>query len=364
MLGSPSLKVLDRYVFGVNAWPFVQIVAGLVVVYLGYVTSIGLAYILAGDMDLRLLGEYLFARTIIATEVIVPVAAFMAVVLAQVRLHRDREAHVFYAAGISPIRLNLATLTFSLLAAVLCFVLTVYGRPWAYQISDRILSESLGISIKTMQPRVFYDLGDGLVLMGRRVDRDVEQLTSVFVSRSGPTSTEVLIAKRAEIATFADGEEYLKLDDVVQYEINVANAADVVRRFRTLTYRMPSPPENIREIRRNAQESSVLRESNIPADIAEYQWRVALPLILFFMTLTAIRIGRTVPGHPGTSRIWYGLLIYICTLVLASIVRAGVTNNTLNMPLGIFSIPAIFALLTVYQIYSENHGRRLAWAAR
>ena len=125
--------ILQRYILREISVPAVVAMLLLAAIYAAYsatdVLSEAVAGRVAGDTILQLVG----LRTLIACEVLLPTALYLAVVWGFVRLDRDAELAVLRASGVSLAQLFVPVLWLALIGVVLVAALTLQLRPWAYR---------------------------------------------------------------------------------------------------------------------------------------------------------------------------------------------------------------------------------------
>jgi lipopolysaccharide export system permease protein len=348
--------LLDRFVLLNGTLPVVQMLLGLLLIYTGFIASVALGSILVGVVEASEFGWYLLARDVIALEVLVPTAAFLGVVVGVTRLHSNREAYAFYSSGVSPGRFTLSVVLFGCLVAALVFVLTNYGRPWAYMKSDQIINVGGDFQLEAIQPRQFEDLGDGIILFARRVRRDVGLLEDVFVSRKLPGEMDVVRAETAKILTAENGRQRLLFTNGHEYKVSLLDGADRTSKFATLSMLLERPSAELVEQRRKAKGTQMLALSSRPQDVAELQWRRCLPMISLLLVLFGIRMGRAAPGQNIASRVWSALLFYLIIFMAASALRTQVENAKVDLFPGMYLL--VFAMAIVYLIVIYRDSRR------
>jgi lipopolysaccharide export system permease protein len=329
---------IDRYFFRYLLAPVGVFLLGLLVLYSAFTMSVAMAAVLVGELPSEQFWFYVLARNTIALEVLLPTACFLGMVLAVSQFHRDREAFALYASGVSPARLSRVVWLISLLLAVLVAALAIYGRPWSYRINDDILRQA---SLERAAPGEFYEISDDLVVYARRAGPD-GALNDVFAWRSSDSGREVVRANSARMRRDENGQLWLKLDQGEQYSLSAENR---VVTFAELWRRLEVPADT-RGLRRKARATALLLGATSNKDIAELQWRLALPLIAFFLPLIALRLGYQAPGRSGYGRIWIALAVYLLIFLLTSALRTAVENDQLAPNPGLFLMPPL--LLAFY----------------
>lgn len=338
---------IDRYFLRYLLTPVVTFLAGLLLLYGAFTMSLAMAAVLVGELPGNQFWLYVLARNLIALEVLLPTAFFLGMVMAVSQFHRDREAFALYASGVSPLRLSRVVWLIAVVLAVLVAVLAVYGRPWAYRINDMLVRQAAPDRTTAGE---FHEMSDDMVVYARRASGD-GGLADVFAWRDAPEGREVVKAASARVRRDEGGELWLELANGEEYRLGPET-----RRvsFGELWYHIEQPRETT-SLRRKALSTAVLLKASSIKEIAELQWRLALPMIAFFLPLIAMRLGYQPPGVSGYGRIWLALGVYLGVFLLTSALRTAVENDQLAPSPGMFLMPPL--LLIVYLISSR-------WAAR
>jgi len=328
---------IDRYFLRYLLTPVLTFLAGLLLLYGAFTTSLAMAAVLVGELPGDQFWLYVLARNLIALEVLLPTAFFLGMVMAVSQFHRDREAFALYASGVSPARLSRVVWLIAVSLAVLVAVLAVYGRPWAYRINDELVRQA---SVDRATAGEFHDISDDIVVYARRASGD-GGLLDVFAWRDSPEGREVIRAAAALVRRDQDGEMWLKLTNGEEYRLGSENRSVA---FAELWHHIEQKSEPT-GLRRKALSTALLLNADSVKEIAELQWRLALPLIAFFLPLIALRLGYQRPGSSGYSRIWLALGIYLAVFLLTSALRTAVENDQLAPTPGMFLMPPLLFVL-------------------
>jgi lipopolysaccharide export system permease protein len=167
----------------------------------------------------------------------------------------------------------------------------------------------------------------------------------------------VLRARQGQIgATDDDRRQTLAFIDGTSYEIAAPatqmaapdggdGAMDRVTRFERLTYRVHRPPSDALSKRR-ALSTAALAGSSAPKDVAEFQWRLCMPIISFLVALMAIELGRLRPRQSPYARFTLAIIVYALVFNLSSITTSAVESGALPPFPGVFT--AVLIMLGFY----------------
>jgi len=341
------LNRIDRYFLRYLLTPVFVFLLGLLLLYGAFTTSVAMAAVLVGELPGDQFWLYVLARNLIAMEVLLPTACFLGMVMAVAQFHRDREAFALYAAGVSPLRLSRGVWIIAIVLALLVALLAIYGRPWAYRINDQLLQQA---SMDRATAGEFHEVSGEMVVYAQRSQAD-GGLQQIFAWRETDDGRSVVRAERARLQQDESGNFWLQLVEGEEYRLGPA-----VRtvHFAELWHRL-EPREDSAGLRRKARSTAMLLQATANKDIAELQWRLALPLIAFFLPLIALRLGYQHPGRSGYTRIWIALGVYLGIFLATSGLRTAVENDQIAPNPGMFLLPPM--LLAAYLAMLRWPGR-------
>ncbi len=166
----------------------------------------------------------------------IPMSFLFAILVASGRLAADSELIAMRSAGISLYRLSRPILVLGALLTVLNGFLMLYVLPRGNHALQKLQLEILSHSVsQQVQPRVFYEGWEGLVLYVNNFPAGEDQWQGVFVAESVPAAeNEITVADRGEVILSEDGERLmLRLEDAVAHRLDF-NEPD---RYRRVNYR-------------------------------------------------------------------------------------------------------------------------------
>jgi LPS export ABC transporter permease LptF/LPS export ABC transporter permease LptG len=166
----------------------------------------------------------------------IPMSFLFAILVAAGRLSADSELIALRSAGISLYRLCRPVLVLALVLTALNAFLMLYVLPRGNHALQKLQLEILSNSVsQQVQPRIFYEGWEGLVLYVNNFPAGQEQWQGVFVAESVPAAeNEVSVADRGEVILSEDGERLmLRLEDAVAHRVDF----DSPERYRRVHYR-------------------------------------------------------------------------------------------------------------------------------
>jgi len=295
--------------------------------------------------------------------VLVPIGLFLAIMLALGRLYRDSELPAMMACRVGPSGIY-RPLTWLMMPLVLGVAwLSIEGAPWALTNIDRIGAEARrGADLASIEPGQFTTFGpERAVVYGNSVTPE-GQMQNVFMQRSAADgSIEVVIARLGEMVESDDPDvRFLVLSDGRRYEGIPGTTAFRVIEFgeHGVPYRLPSL--DVQEPRPRAMAFFDLMRSNEPEHIAEFQWRLGVPISTIILAILAVPLSRSQPRAGRYGRLAIGLLVFIIYLNMMSAAKAWVEQSTISPALGIWWVHgAVLSFALILLAMQNGYHRRL-----
>ena len=322
--------ILQRYILREIAVPAVGGLAILIAVYSIYsatdILSDAVAGRIAGTAILQLIG----LRTLIAGEVLLPTAMYLAVVWAFVRMDRDSELAVLRASGVSLGQLFVPVTVIGLIAALLVATLTLQVRPWAFRTTYALEEQLVAADPRTIEPGRFYQIGARMVMLANSNAQD-GSIRDVFVEDRRGDGTQVIRAATMRLVRDAQGvRRVMEFRNGTAYLLRPNLEGDRAQQFDLLRYAAALVPGGGAQNQRRARTTGAIALSMQPKDIAELQWRALLPLSTAMMALVSAAIG---VGRPRTSifpRLIGAVCAYAAVFNVAALARTLVEKGTVS----------------------------------
>lgn len=341
------MLTLDRYIIRQVLIPTVAGLALLILLFTAFTSVQLLRSAALGNLPARDVLALVVAHDLSALEVLLPSAFFAALIMVSCTWHREGEPYALYASGASPDRLSRPLRMLALVVAVCVAVLSIYGRPYSYVLRYDISERAANLTSRQMAPQRFYRWDQDFVIQAAEIHRDAPNLSSVF-ARARPEGRPVVL--RAEAGQISETDEQrrqtLTFLDGSSYEIGATGASaspDRITRFDRLVYRVQRPPSDALSKRR-ARSTWELASATAPKDVAEFQWRLSMPMISFLVALMAIELGRLRPKQSPYARFGIAIVVYALVFNLSSIITSAVENGLLPRFPGVYTTVLIMGV--------------------
>ena len=352
--------LVDRYINAEILRPFLGGLGLLVLIFVGYVTTVQLQLAAQGQMNLATAFNLVALNTFVTLEVLMPSALFFSVLAAISRLHRDAEMHVLHACGISRRRILGAVFQLSLLVAVITGFISIEGRPWAYREMYRLEAEAAArFDLKKMATGKFVNMGNSdYLFIAEDIDLEQGLHENVFLHQQHPREqrTEIIVAERAALPALNPGAALTAhFYRGYHYLLDRRTSRDITVRFDHLTIDMEHD-EDLVNYRRKAETTAQLGQSDQAKDIAEYQWRLSTPLATLLLALVAVPLGRSNPGDSRLRCFFMASALYVVLFGLTSVTRTFIEQGRIPTVPGLWSAYAFIFLVLMYLLRRPGTG--------
>jgi len=342
--------ILERYfVSGVTRRVLVVMLV-LAGVFAAYATAVFLSRAASGLLEPDAIVKLVFLKVVIASEVILPISLYIAVILTFERMHRTQETTAMAAGGFSPRQTALGMLSLFVVLALIVGVLTMIGRPRAYIEMYALRQEAeAAFDLGSIDAGKFYPDSDGeRVVFVESVRPGGEEMRGVFVWVDQGPSTLVLNASAAErLEDDPDGNARVQLRDLSVYEIDDEGArlrAEAGSVAAEVGLGKLAPVG----YKRKAASTAYLASSDDAEDRSEFQWRVSRPFSVLILGFLALGMSRR-PLRSGRSFWRVVLTIGACVayFLLSIAARDKVKDGLVGAIPGMWWVDVAFALLLV-----------------
>lgn len=342
------MKLIDRYLTREILLPFLVVIAILV----GLFTSFNSARFLAGavteTLGIAALFKLIMLKTLIALEVLIPIALYVSIIIGLGRLSKDQELNVMRSVGVSGKRIVSAVLMVAIPVGIISGLLSSYARPWAYA-ESYILDAQAEAELNTnrFQAGRFYgsERGGRVVFVNKKDDVN-KTMEDVFHFMRKAGKSEIIVAKKATQTQPLTPTQrpYINLSDGYIYQLTHTVTQDDVIKFEKMTYFTNS--DHVTNYRRKAASTRTLWESDEPRDIAELQWRLSRPLATILLALIAVTFIRSTPRQDKADRTYlFAALIFAGYYNLSGLAKNWVEQSVVGSIPGVWWVYLLMAII-------------------
>ncbi|MBJ2217540.1 LPS export ABC transporter permease LptF [Pseudomonas sp. MF7453] len=294
-------------------------------------------------------------------QLILPLGLFLGILLAYGRLYLESEMTVLSATGMSQQRLLAMTMVpaagVALVVAWLSMSLAPQG---AMQFQLLLNKQDAMTEFDTLEPGRFQSLSDGSrVTYTETMTDDRSNLGGVFISQKNLGQNQkdrgisILVADSGRQEIRPDGNRYLILENGYRYDGSPGLADYRAIKYDTYGVMLPKPEISGEVTDRDALPTASLFGSQELRSIAELQWRLSLPLLVFIVTLMAVPLSRVNPRQGRFLKLLPAILLYMAYLTILISARGSLEKGKLPPALGLWWVHGVFLMIGLGLLYWE-----------
>ncbi len=355
--------ILTRYIIKEISKPLATICALLAVIFASYSALRLLNDPVVSLLPAPSLAAIIGLRTIIALELLLPMAFYLSVVAGLGRLYSDSEMVALWATGSNPGRVWRAVAYAAVVLAVVVTALSVYARPWAYRaVYDLEAKAEVQLNPDKLLGGRFVELPrkKGVMFANAR-EGEGRWGQGVFVQRELGHKTRVIFAREAYARKSQEhGRPLMVFRHGRLYDIDRTGHEDRVVSFRELTLEHSEPAAVSPDYSRKAAPTWLLARSDTPREISELQWRLSAPLSTFLLGLVAVPLSRANPRSGKYAKLGAAVLVYVVYYSALIMARSWVKDAIVEPVPGIWWVPALLAgvlAVVVLQPWMQSRAR-------
>jgi len=324
------LSILDRYFLRELA----QTVAATAIVLLAIMSGISFAHVLQqvanGSFPASVMFQVLGLNMLDGLTTLLPLSAFLGVLLGLGRMYRESEMHVLASSGMGAMGLLRPIGMLALSIAVMVGVVSLWLGPWAARTSDALVATAnRSVIAAGLDAGRFTPLpGKGGIILVDRLSRDGTQLGNTFIAteRAGKDNVphlKVVTGKTGQLYQETDGNgRFLALTDGWQYEIPLG--ADNWRKMKyernDASLTNVQSDDNEEDPAHTLTTSALIRTDSNDAR-AEFAWRTIAPAMTLVLLMLALPLSRQTPREPRFGRLLLAVLSFYLYYLLMALCR-------------------------------------------
>lgn len=352
------MRIIDRYLLRELAGSFASVSVVLLLVTLGGVLTDVLNKIARGKVPAQLLLAQVGLRSLESLGILLPLAVFIAVMLAYGRLYRDSEIAVLAASGYDARRLAKPVVWIALPLALVLALVSFWLGPLALRTADELVSRAnRSLLVVGMEAGRFVELpgGRGVVYVAR-MSPDGSRFERLFVHTERDRRVDIVTAADGELYQDRAGERFLGLEDGFRVEGEIGKPNFRTMRFERNDIGLPDADTTQDQRAETRSTLRTLFESDAVRDRAELHWRLGVPLSALVLALLALPLARGQPREPRYGKAAVAILAYVVYSNLLAIGRGWIADGTLPPALGLWWVHGFAIAVGLYLL---RRGERL-----
>lgn len=292
---------------------------------------------------------------------LLPLGFYFALLIAYGRLYADSEMVVLQACGYSSGRLLKHTFWMALMVASIVATMMSFTPQIAYQRSKLLESTGLQTIIQTVIPGRFKTVfGDQYIYYVEKMNTKHTEAQNIFLAKrvehAGQFSWDILTARQAKAKKDPQtGEDYLSLTEGKNYQGIPGQADYQISAFQRYEARLPHPKVHMNLNVRTMSFRQLLPWNNSNLEkVAEMQWRISIPLMVFVLSLVGVPLSRVNPRAGKFSKLLPGILLAFIYSDFLFIVHRWVANDKIPTWIGMWGLHVLIAALGLGLLWHQR----------
>lgn len=351
--------LIRRYLLREIATTFIAVIAIILLIAISNKFVRLIAQAAAGNIAPGVLLQVILFQIPELLAFLLPVGLFLAVLLCYSRFFADNEIPVMLACGIGWQRLLTVSLALGLVVMLLSGTLTCYfGPKIAYQRERLLHEEGPLLLMQTVTPGRFHAFQkDKLVFYVTGINSDRSEMKQVFIAEqpkgalSDKQSWSLLTAKVGKvIINETNGLTYFKLIDGRRYNGTPGEADYSILSFGEYERLLEGTTMPQGLFFHRTMPTPMLLENPSPSNMAELQWRIAVPLSAPLLALLAVPLSRVRPRQGRFGQLFTAVIFCIVYYNLLTISKRWVASGKLAPEIGLWWVHALLFGLALFWI--------------
>ena len=317
-----------------------------------------LAAAAAGEVSLDIVFFTLVLRLPSFLEMILPLALFIAILLAYGRLYAENEMTVLTATGFSNRKLLLYTAGPAAAIALVVGSFSLYLSPWGAQQMEGLYKKQAQLTeFELLAPGRFQSMkGGSRTTYAESLSDDKTQMNNVFIT----DGNSILLAKRGtQYVSDETGSRYLELHDGKRYDWTPGSLAFQTLDFELYGVKIADELEERKKLRKEAVPTLDLFGSDDPKHQAQLQWRVSMVLMVPIVMLLAVPLSKVNPRQGRFARLFPAIVLFMVYISLLIAMKGMLEKGQLNPTIGLWGLHAVYLLIAMGLLVVPEWRRRL-----
>lgn len=311
------------------------------------------------DMVLQIFGVRILSLLVF----ILPLALYLAIILALGRLYRDSEMVAINACGIGTSYILRAVLGLALVMAVLQGVLSLQLSPWAEHQVQRLtaVAQARG-DIQGISPGRFQEMREGSgVLYVEELNREQNRMHNVFVQQQRKGASSIIRSQSGhQMVEEKSGDRFMILESGYRYEGEPGQDNYTVVEFEKHGIRIQEMEPKITSRKHKAIPTIELWKEDERGYTAELQWRISSALMCLVLAVMAVPLSVTSHRQNRYGKLAIAIVLYMVLTNLLTVSRNWLYDDKISAWVGLWWVHGAGLLLAMILLLRQS-GIRHWW---
>jgi len=318
----------------------------------GYLIRLAAKGILPNDAITTVLGF----NMIRFLPMLLSLSLFLAILLTLSRWYRDSEMVIWFSAGLGINSWIRPVLAFTIPIVILITFLSLFVTPWAFnKLEDYRVQLKSRDDLSIINPGVFKESAhEERVFFVESFDELGNVVKNIFVQSMQHQKLGITVAGKGSRVTEKNGDSFLVMQNGRRYQGQRGTAEYSTTEFDQYAIRVEATEAQRDPPTAQSVSSLALIQNSGNANIAELQWRLAIPISALILALMAIPLSALDPRSGRSANFMLALVLYIIYINLLSIIQAWVAQGKVSGIVGLWPVHILFAALLSYMFYRRT----------
>lgn len=326
------MMIINRYLVLEIAKTLLAIVVILLIIFISFRLANYLGDAASGKIPSHLIVTLLLLKLLINIMLILPLALFLATLLALGRLYRDSEMTALVACGVSPFHLHRAILLLAVPYMGMVGILSLYLAPLATQVLVTAQNQARqSANFGGLYAGRFNEAQSGeIVFYIEKISADGKTMHNIFIQNRQQQTLGIITAKQGyQEFDPKTGNQYLVLHQGYRYEGQPGQANYRMIEFKQYRVLIHTAETQTNKYKTETMSLQALWDSSQAEHQAELHWRFSIPASTLILALLAVPLSHTTPRQGRHLKLIVGLLIYVVYFNSMGIARAWIEKGHL-----------------------------------
>ncbi len=300
----------------------------------------------------------------------IPLGYYLAILVTYGRLYAANEMMALFCSGFSRMQLLAFTLVGAVIVSTFVSVLMLWVEPNMAYYREHILAEAAVASpLEKMTPGRFQLISGRYVVYAEKMSRSRNRVENVFAAeipyeKHLKTWGAMSAQSAKQVRDPKTHDDFVEFQKGFRYQGNPGEQAFQLVAFDHYGLRMPTPKIGVKRLEQYLSTIELWHEqSTNRMAAAELQWRLAMPLSVFFLALIGVPLSRVNSRQGRFAQLLPAIIIYIVYIDFLFVSRSWIERGLLSPSIGLWWVHAVMFLLGCV-LFMQHAGVFRQWRLR
>lgn len=314
-----------------------------------------LTNVASGKLSTIILGKLMLLYTPEIFGFLIPISLFIAILFCISKLYADNEIIVLFISGIIWGFLIKTIVYIAIFFALINAFITLWLIPSTTEIREKMIAKSEASLIGAIIPGQFNVMNDGKQVFYVEEIKD-NKFSDIFIATNADDLLNNSEIDKINIITAKSG--YIKTDDKLdQNSVTLLNGYKYSGLLNNKDFFIINFNKYVKNLLQNdniknnflkIKKSREIFRSKFSEEIAEFQWRMSMPISTIVLSLLAIGLSKVMPRQGRFAKVFPAILLYIIySNTILFMRRLVAINGYNNYFISIWMVHLIFFIISI-----------------